>query len=123
MTEKEFAEKIEDIVREYIETHVDMTKLLKYVELKGLNDVNKGVNNMDNEKVEIEKESSLTAYEDIEDIKFQYCHGHSLNVWYSLCYAQDCIVMLDKIERIIDEYKHNQIDSDDVICEILKTIK
>ncbi len=45
-------------------------------------------------------------------------HKHSLEI-----YAQDCIAKVEKIEQIIDEYKHNQIDSDDVICEILKYIK
>lgn len=45
-------------------------------------------------------------------------HEHSLEI-----YAQDCIAKVEKIEQIIDEYRHNQIDDDDVICEILKYIK
>lgn len=45
-------------------------------------------------------------------------HKKSLEI-----YTQDCIAKVEKIEQIIDEYRHNQIDDDDVICEILKYIK
>lgn len=59
----------------------------------------------------------------------QFKHGHSLETrypletWYPLSYAQDCVEKVYKIKQIMDEYKHNQIDADGVICEILKYIK
>ena len=65
----------------------------------------------------------MGAYEYIEEIKPQFKHGHSLETWYPLSYAQDCVEKVYKISQIIDKYKHNQIDADNVICEILKTLK